>query len=892
MLRELTSTTMILHWTKMLTVFILFENVKGWNSSSDTVTVPDIINLQALDMWRLEMEWMMNQNEEERNQTYEIQVGRTTNMDIVDSMNVSKRSLEAVHTLVWTSQLPLNCVDHSVRIRFISEASPPSSWSSWKTIYGEMNLAHNQIRLFPDEQVLREGSTVMFCCIFPTETHITSLFFGKTLYEVINISPRVKAIRVENINATNSFGVIFYHDRNSEAAHNFVTFPPEKPFDFRCETEDMRLVYCSWKIQRAPNLTGDRRRKYTLLISDSKAVGCDVENTDHPSCGFDVIQQQITYNTTLLVTNSLGQASETYIFNITDRVFPVPEHLEVTAGVFDSLVILQLDGCFKGLLLICQIELEPGGIKQDLDKNGSDSMQYYAFKLQHLKPSTQYSIRGRCAVQGNDSGRWTTQRLFITEPLVTIDLWRQIRDHPNRTITLLWKTVSSDSELYIEAYNVCVSYRNTERNVCMTITQTQVELTRDLNMSDITVRAVIQSGLSEPAHITIPSAYIMPREKRIMGNEKGFQLTWTRDSTTTCDYIVEWCKLGVALPCNLQWRKVPANQSSLNLNAGYFKAGVLYEFEIYGCSADGHRRHEKQIGYFKEQKPTQRPTLDSSPNITWSSVNLKWSFNEKDPSHTGFITRYVIMVQDDSEAASNLSYFIQSVDDPCSKSWMVSGLEEDRSYTFQLAACTSAGCGPETTAVFRTRKNFYLLMVKVLVPLVVLVGCCVCLWSYRNLIRGFPEEAFGFLHVKALDLDEDLYEASEKIHTLMIEDCKWCDVEILDVRPITTEKPWLTGAEDQSCSFITPEVTPPSCHLTTDLTNFTYVSCVQQDLPSEELQTEATKQESEISGFSSDYVTSSHATMVQIHSPGQSQSRGALSSANQIAVSGRQQQQL
>lgn len=32
------------------------------------------------------MEWMMNQNEEERNQTYEIQVGRTKNMDIVDSV--------------------------------------------------------------------------------------------------------------------------------------------------------------------------------------------------------------------------------------------------------------------------------------------------------------------------------------------------------------------------------------------------------------------------------------------------------------------------------------------------------------------------------------------------------------------------------------------------------------------------------------------------------------------------------------------------------------------------------------------------------------------------------------------------------------------------------------
>lgn len=589
-----------------------------------------------------------------------------------------------------------------------------------------------------------------------------------------------------------------------------------------------------------------------------------MEGTDPASCGFDVIPHQITYNITLFVTNSLGQESETYIFSITDRVFPVPKHLEVTAGVFDSLVILQLNGNFKGLLLICQTELEPGGIIQDLDKNGSDSMQSYAFRLQHLKPSTQYSVRGRCAVQGNDWGRWTTQRRFITEPLVTIDLWSQIRDHPNRTIILLWKTASSDSESYINAYEVCVSYRNTERSVCMNVTQTHVELMREINMSDISVRAVIQSGLSEPAHITIPSGHTdsMLREKRIMGNEKGFQLTWKRDSAATCGYTIEWCMLGIALPCSPEWRKVPDNQTFLNLTEEGFKAGVQYAFEIYGCSADGPRRHEKQIGYLKEQKPTQRPTLDSSPNITWSSVELKWSFNEKDPSHAGFITGYVITIQDYSEAGSDLSSFRVSVDDPHSKSWTVSGLEEDQLYTFQLAACTSAGCGPETTATFRTRQNYYLLLVKVLVPLLVSIGCCVCLWSYRNLIRGFPKETFSFLHIKALDLDEDLYEASEKIRTLMIEDCEWCDVEILDVQPIPAEKAWLTSVEDPNCSFITPKVTLPSCHLTTDvwlatnLTNFTYVSSVQQDVPSEELKTEATTQGSEIADFSSDYVTS------------------------------------
>lgn len=72
-------------------------------------------------------------------------------VQVCPQMNVSKGSLEAVHTLVWTSQLPLNCVSHSVRIRLISGASPSSSWSSWKTIYGRIFKVHFKSRLRDQE---------------------------------------------------------------------------------------------------------------------------------------------------------------------------------------------------------------------------------------------------------------------------------------------------------------------------------------------------------------------------------------------------------------------------------------------------------------------------------------------------------------------------------------------------------------------------------------------------------------------------------------------------------------------------------------------------------------------------------------------------------------------
>lgn len=47
------------------------------------------------------------------------------------------------YTWTWTSELPLECVDHSVRIRHFFNQSVPSPWSDWKTNYGETMLLYS-----------------------------------------------------------------------------------------------------------------------------------------------------------------------------------------------------------------------------------------------------------------------------------------------------------------------------------------------------------------------------------------------------------------------------------------------------------------------------------------------------------------------------------------------------------------------------------------------------------------------------------------------------------------------------------------------------------------------------------------------------------------------------
>lgn len=50
----------------------------------------------------------------------------------------------------------------------------------------------------------------------------------------------------------------------------------------------------------------------------------------------------------------------------------------------------------------------------------------------------------------------------------------------------------------------------------------------------------------------------------------GFNLSWDEQDTATCGYTVEWCTLGNAVPCTLQWMKVPEGNNTLFLPAGKF----------------------------------------------------------------------------------------------------------------------------------------------------------------------------------------------------------------------------------------------------------------------------------------------------------------------------------
>lgn len=108
---------------------------------------------------------------------------------------------------------------------------------------GQWNVSSNRLRLFPTEEVLQEGSSVFFCCIPPDGAQVMALHFSNTLYPLINISHRVRAIRVLGLNTT-KFGVKLTCQDNSgneRSVLNYITceFTRKQCDDFNLSTRSM-----------------------------------------------------------------------------------------------------------------------------------------------------------------------------------------------------------------------------------------------------------------------------------------------------------------------------------------------------------------------------------------------------------------------------------------------------------------------------------------------------------------------------------------------------------------------------------------------------------------------------------------------------------------------------
>lgn len=823
---------------------------------------PSIRHVKAIrDRQSLVVSWLVNHSGSV-GEVYEIQIGRTGKQTIVYDKNVTVSSGEPrEYTWTWISDLPLECVDHSVRIRYLYNQSVLSPWSNWTTNNGVK--AKDKTEIFPSQRVLREGSNPKFCCVPPVGVNITGMTFRADQYPLESIGDGVKAITVKNLTIPKEifkFLLIECSDTTGKPCYtsNFVSFPPQKPLNLSCATSDMSNVTCNWDVARKRDQHDRNLQTHTLHIENSGQAPIDCKQS---TCTFPALPQLQEYNITVVVKDQLGEESESYSFNILDRVFPIVEWDRVSPGVTGVTLSWIIQGNLTHMNPLCQVSTVPDSTTELNCNNVSGLCEV---KLEHLLPNTDYSTRVRCSVNGRLWGEWTRPIPFTTHPLVTLDLWRRIQSlsHSNiRQVTLFWNPhiVGTATTVNIQGYKV--QWSQEDKIQIVDSGQSQAEISIGPERCDFTVQAVLHTGSSIPANITFPPmdhTEKLPVPKRLSSSTAGgFNLTWDEQSTVTCSYTVEWCGLGNAVPCTLQWRKVPEGNNTLFLPAGNFKAGCRYTFKIYGCTENKHKLLEIQTGYSKELKSVQAPCLVEPVQSTSSSVTLEWRYDENDPAQPAFIIGYLVTVQEvgsDMKPGQDAKIFNVTVADPLRKSVTIEGLQQNQEYTCTVSDLTKEGPGPVASIIVRTRINYSAHLAKILTPVLLLLGCTILLWPQRKMLKEVFTYPTG-MNIKTPEFDSFLTETDRRLHSQEVEECISCVIEIVNTRPPLTETTTLIEPEpanilllpgsDSSPASTTPSFEPiqgdycpqsatlrwdrPTPQRITSITNKSYLYSVVED---------------------------------------------------------------
>uniref|UniRef100_A0A672U5W5 Leukemia inhibitory factor receptor D2 domain-containing protein n=2 Tax=Strigops habroptila TaxID=2489341 RepID=A0A672U5W5_STRHB len=141
-------------------------------SQQESIVVP-VTHLNVskdLALQQLLVEWDVGKSahDAELAMSFEIQVRRTDETSIMwtEFHNVTlHKSGKPLHW-IWDSDIPLECMAHSVRIRSKAEASKIwSQWSLWETVPG-LDISNNSgPQIFPNEKIVEEGSDITLCCI-------------------------------------------------------------------------------------------------------------------------------------------------------------------------------------------------------------------------------------------------------------------------------------------------------------------------------------------------------------------------------------------------------------------------------------------------------------------------------------------------------------------------------------------------------------------------------------------------------------------------------------------------------------------------------------------------------------------------------------------------------
>ncbi|XP_012414374.1 leukemia inhibitory factor receptor [Trichechus manatus latirostris] len=459
---------------------------------------------------------------------WQIKILRKKKMEIVTLMthNTTLNGKDTVHQWSWTSDMPLECVTHFVRMRcYVDDLhfSGHKEWSDWSPVKNISWSPDYQPKVIPKDKVILVGSDITVCCII--QEKVISAQFGKEMCSLIHLDGENVAIKIYNVSVSPTSGtnVVFTTDTNMVGTVIFAGYPPDIPQKLNCETRDLKEIICTWNPGRPTGLLGPHDTNYTLFENFSGQNVKRAEDTTNVNYQlfFQMIPNREIYNFTLKAHNPLGQSESTVLVNITERVYPhTPTSFKVK-DINSTAVTLSwhLPGSFAKINLLCQIEITKSNSVQELQNVTVKGLENssYLITVGKLSPYTNYTFRIRCSTETFWKwSSWTIEKQHLTTEAIPSkgpDTWREWSSD-GRNLIIYWKPLPiNEANGRILSYNVsCSSDEETQSLSEIPDRQHKAEIQLDKNDYIISVVAKNSVGSSPPSKIAsmeIPNAPIV-----------------------------------------------------------------------------------------------------------------------------------------------------------------------------------------------------------------------------------------------------------------------------------------------------------------------------------------------------------------------------------------------
>lgn len=657
--------------------------------------------------------------------TYELQVLRTGKLLENATLTVTPDQLGSAHSWNSSSLLALDCVSHSVRLRyrFKSHASPWNESQTWIAVTESGSSEVQLPEVYPKDGKFEVGSTVSFCCVVPEAQHFSRMFVEGPSVSNTNttmVSRQIHAFTFQANSATShSCTHIRCDTEKTNAACAYFGYSPDDR-GLQCETRDLQSVECTWTAEKTHLNVPNILQKYHLLEASSKDEDMvSVECKDTVGTCKKKVEIDSGERTWKVVSeNMLGKVELTDTADLNKRVrMFAPEELKIQAAPSGNVALNWTweQQQYHNLNITCRVNISSReSIHRTLIEASGVGLHHAV--LANVVPDVLHNATVQCGTAAHFWKWGDPSAPFLLEDVPGApDIWMQTKG--DRVYIFCKTPPANPSRAPIVEYEVIWNSTTGKQKGGKKNQSTckPALVLNDTGEYTVTLRARNRQRNSTPSAVTVPSITAdKPATYRAIGSNSIFNLSLPSNHQAVCGYILDWCP--TQGQCEDEWLKVPPNQTHATVHFKTFDKGASKSLSVYACTKGAPVLLEKRelldcsMSLFKPLRLKQR---GSRVEISWDHLNL----HEQETFIKGYTVYY-----------ANSQKPLHRIEDPMATIMTVKNLEIS-TYSFTVVAQTPLGrCGKSSGSISLTGEdipnNFWLLVIPVMFFTLMVILCC------------------------------------------------------------------------------------------------------------------------------------------------------------------------